>query len=650
MNLGLVMATLGLVASAHAVEPTVERQPKSEIMGGSSSNGGGGVEKESPFIPLHGLGQLMAQAKGRKYNSLLRDFVESHPNVRIQTCSGIFAKIQYPEMPAQMAEKMSIELLASPSIWEKIGFTKTPDPEKFSEEKVCSDDDLTENYGKFVMLLYSILENEKEDVSQYLINKTYEKTNQKIGVVVTSRKKDFEAVGGTLTESTWFDHESGKVYWGPLDLCEGLACWTNRNEYSYFRHEFTHLVLYRALGTKYPKEKVWHDIRFESSDKIKHFGDVTYSKLSTSPAAAFIEGIANAMENGLAFHHPHVLGRGNFMQIMGDGCYYGVGAMTVDSIGQLGAPLSSETFVSSTVDALFRKWEPQDWVREGKIQSSDHYARYIQYTSHQERMKMMIDAIFEYAPVGVRSLAIAFDKKSGSDLGLRWLREYYFYDYISNKNITQLYPYEISKDRTEVCFAKENFDKFLEPALKKEEDDVEFEAKKMVAKNVSKDSLQKDFNENPLELEPKFFAEDFQRRSLTVSNQYKLCFLNGDSLGHEANRVAEEIQVTHLVRYSQAISMIHIAQFLEQGCTAKRKTMIEYEEAMKSRERLGQLIAETEESNLDQHAKNIDQWANLKNQQREIQRDASDEVIMLLILEKADPSVVLKRLEGGKKE
>ena len=170
-----------------------------------------------------------------------------------------------------------------------------------------------------------------------------------------------EHKGGEQLTHRWFNVQDGRIYWAAKqEPCRGIACLLNRGDVALLSHELTHLLMYRALGEDYPQEEHWHDVsHWDSSDSWSD----GWMRLKTSIPAAYIEGLANAMEyRGLTAEHPYrmsLLEDINSMyrdKKLNKYCYFRPQVLRRLIKGGL---WDNETYVSTSIARLFDGFRPQ---------------------------------------------------------------------------------------------------------------------------------------------------------------------------------------------------------------------------------------------------------------------------------------------------
>ncbi len=81
---------------------------------------------------------------------------------------------------------------------------------------------------------------------------------------------------------------------------------------------------------------------------------------------------------------------------------------------------------------FFSAPEIQPWVEKGELLTE----KPTQVTESAQRMRNLVDAIEKYQPTDVFELARAYDILLKSDLGQRWIKEYFFVDLKTGENIS----------------------------------------------------------------------------------------------------------------------------------------------------------------------------------------------------------------------
>ena len=429
--------------------------------GGDAGNGGGGdVKKDDKFIPVGDIGRMLAHSKALSYMEKLDGFQKRNPDVRMVKCNEGLA---YPLLPQELKDKVAINIFIDKNPVEKF-FGAKPEIEPLSHDLLCDNKARVSAYGHLVMEL--VVMARKDVVGAHLLNKIAEKGTATF--LISDERKVIKAKGGEIEEFSWFDHDTGRIFWSNRDEPQGVALLIGRQYLSYLRHELTHLLIYRSLK-HYPKVEYWHDVSEDTRKDKYHSNSPTYDRpvqqfydqFKTSPEAAFIEGLAFALEKGTSLDCSFVLRRGNFNCLLlnrlsnrdedGEGSEYNYwdsrGIVLRD--GKLVAPIESEVYLASTLDLLLNGFESID---PKKIEEETSHEIWVFQESDRQMMMSVVDTISKYGPSNVVEFAKALDDYMKGDIGYRWLREFFFYDYKTEKNIID----EFSSFKAEDFFVTES--------------------------------------------------------------------------------------------------------------------------------------------------------------------------------------------------
>ncbi|HUP58713.1 MAG TPA: hypothetical protein VM598_14740 [Bdellovibrionota bacterium] len=392
-RIALILLALILASSSYAKE------------GGSSSNGAGGS----------GRGYLLGKSRWqsfkdwlthgdfKEYQAIVQRFAEKRPEAVLLACAGK-SDWRYPALPSRFEK--AVELSHSP-------------------EALCRKRGLLAAYGSLVMTLHWIAES--DEIGTFLLEAA-SRNSAKIRFVMSEDLNQGPEHSRDVSDNTWFDPERGAIHWSFRRDCQAKSCFGQRSNISLVRHELVHLLLWRALGARYPREAVWHDPLHQYTPRYDNVN--VWQQERTSPGAAYIEGIADAFESiGGGNFHPRLLMPGDFMnlgraQFEGKTCYWPAEAIRLkDGEFDSGGYAASETYVASSIGTIFEssKVDPSTF----SLRDDPHAWRFY----HVDRMKAFIEAVIAYAPSNPRELAVALDRQTGSDLGHRWLREFFFLDY-----------------------------------------------------------------------------------------------------------------------------------------------------------------------------------------------------------------------------
>lgn len=449
-------------------------------------NGGGGeAPQDASWIPVQGIGELLANAKPLPYLEQLRNFSESHPDLLVTKCAE--SDFAFLKLPSALERKVKFYYQDEPNFLTGFfGAKSTLEPIENDFDELCDNEALATAYGSLLLTLNQMMLS--DSIGQYLMDKILSLKNQ-ISFIVQEDQETIPAKGGSIEEFTWFDHKTGNIYWSNRSEREGFEAFLGRSDLSYLRHELTHLLIFYALDghipskSRYPKITVWHDVSEGTRKEKGGYGSILYAKFKTSEEAAFIEGLAFALEKGTFMEHPFILDMSESINSLhksqDSGTYvytsflydfWGIdtaGVMTFKD-GKYNPPIESEVYLASAIHKLFlgfRSRAKEDIER-------DDYPIYIYHSSNEENIKYAIDAVATHAPLTAQDFAKAYDAVSGSNLGYRWLREFFFHDYKTNQNIASELAYVFWGRKKTLGVPVDKLDLFFTPFM----DELEQEA------------------------------------------------------------------------------------------------------------------------------------------------------------------------------
>ncbi|MGE0762359.1 MAG: hypothetical protein AB7N80_03675 [Bdellovibrionales bacterium] len=467
--------------------------------GGNSAGGGGSNVVDQGSMTAVGIGRFLEKSAGPGPAEQLKRLIEDDKVIVQEVCpkDATWALVSLPE---SLKSYFQIQVEPKQGRWAKIIGRSKAAIEPLSIKTICESAETYASYASLVMALVDIAGRENHDGSSAaLIQSTFE-VGGPIKLVVTANRKTIPAVGGQLEESAWYEQETDQVYFGAQDVCKGLSCFGARADGSILTHEVAHSFLRRVLGDAYPKAQHWHD----ASHLGKMDEDEGYNKLlnsETSPEVAFIEAIANVMEKRhYGQNHPFILRDISLFRLNEQACYQPpqLGIDKVFARAPFAAPVASEVYVGSVLDVFLSGWRANELSEKGQLQSDSGY---VVSTLNYARQRQLIAAIMRHRPTDIESLAIAFDRVSGGDLGWRMLREYFFVDYKSSERLGSNFIASRNSSRVRIgmadtegyyCGTQEDYDKSLSAVLAKENETVVAEAKKLHASRVSSESLSRD--------------------------------------------------------------------------------------------------------------------------------------------------------------
>jgi hypothetical protein len=328
--------------------------------------------------------------------------------------------------------------------------------------KICSSPVLYEAYGSLVLALRQIeSRGQGQGIAAMLIRRTRD-LGGKIQILLSPERQSFVAVDEAIDEPAWFNSDTGMIHWSKIDGCSGFDCLLDgRGESGLLVHEVAHVFLARALGSKHPREGLFHDARHVRDSGAFRDKAILSMRSKTTEASAFIEGLASAFETNGSFMTTHPFLDSNFIQ-MTDGCYRSRSSEYAVMFRQVpfAAPLDSEVYLASSLMRLLSTLvfefdtspHPKSPQGLGRVTAK--------FAAHSDRMKALLEAIIRYRPTSAIALGQALDAQMKSDFGRRWLREYYFVDIVTGQKIgPEFSPVSVSSWGTSVCTANSEIDK-----------------------------------------------------------------------------------------------------------------------------------------------------------------------------------------------
>lgn len=423
-------------------------------IGGKIGNGGGGdvdVLGGGPWIPMGPLGEVMQSSVSLQGQEILQNLKEKFPEVEVRACANNSSRY-YPEMPKDISSLIELKMLKKPGLLASL--FKQPTIENFDIEYVCQDEGALNSYISLVESL--LLVNRSDEVSKRIIEHIVQK-QKTLKFVIGGFTVQLDGSPEAPTDFASFDHETGQIYWGEREERKGFSALFGRPSLAFLRHELVHVLLWNNYGNQYPQVDKWHDIEAlmstKTKDCVKNFGPnlvlgnfeakSCWERFETSQPAAFIEGLAFALEAGLTFEHPYVDDRDLTHLIYSkdmDAYFYfdndlpNIAAINTERLQ------TSEVFVASSIVRFFED------MKTGSLSSYKGGSQAIVHYKSPEKMMDMVDAIAKYAPKNVEELAKAYDMQTGKDIGRGWLREYYMYDYVEQRSILSDMRWVYKKD------------------------------------------------------------------------------------------------------------------------------------------------------------------------------------------------------------
>ncbi|MCB0357707.1 MAG: hypothetical protein KDD40_11895, partial [Bdellovibrionales bacterium] len=282
-------------------------------IGGKIGNGGGGdVNVKMSAVPIGHLGKLMELAVSLNDQEIVRDIKVKYTSLNVSNCEGLSKNNEkvYLEVPASISHLVHIKMLKKPEGLLGWFLNKEPQVVELDMNYVCTHPGWLSSYNDLVSTLIEI---ENEDiVGNFLLRKVNEKGGRQ-EFVVSGFQFNSETVENNTHEFTIFNHEQGVIQWGARSQKKGLSALLSRSHLSFMRHELMHALLWRVYGGSYPKISKWHDYKayFDTENCQRGFfgklpNKSCWWRFETSQAAAFIEGLAFAVEAGSSLEHPYL--------------------------------------------------------------------------------------------------------------------------------------------------------------------------------------------------------------------------------------------------------------------------------------------------------------------------------------------------------
>jgi hypothetical protein len=570
--------------------------------GGTSSNGGGGQSTDHSWI----VATPISEIRDGSFSEALDGFKKAYPAAPVHACPDDVQR-QFPTLPNSLKRHLSIHLLKK-SFWGVEG------PMSFDEDFLCTDEALLEAFGHFAMLLYDV--ESSDPVAMHLIQKATD-GRQPIPVIITNKGMSLAAKNGSLEEFTWFDPGEGRIFWAPRKTCEGMACLIKRSDGSYFKHELAHLLSWRVLGEEYPQVKQWHHgdySNWSNAHSLTTASDLLAGE--TSPNAAYIEALANAIEESFFYSHPMIKVRGDFNYLRfdpetGKSCYVFPESL-IERDGEFKAALGNEAYVSSALGALREAYRPQ------KIRDADLLLKTPSLVQSFDiiRIKAMIDAIATHAPTNIVKFAKAFDEVSGGTMGRRWLREFFFEDYETGQNTRA----EFFREGDTVC-SSSGKQGFLSPQLDLERRNQQIEAQRSYFARISRERILSDITATIAYIN--LNLRDTISKTMTLSRASEI---RADSLGkaglcHSARSVQLENKLYRQIVAASGgtahLSIVEIVDFLNSGCrgSSKSANAAELFDGIEKANGLVKRISTTQEFKGSAAEALIQGWLSLKSRQ-----------------------------------
>lgn len=460
--------------------------PSLAIAEGGNSSGGGGYNVQDTNRPQYGIGplSLVFRQPESDEQKKLTELVQKK-QASATTCPG--SPLQIAQIPKSIGQYFAVRSEGNTAI---------------TNENLCADEALLQSYTSFALAAIQLENREKNDgIGKDLVLRTGSKP---IPITIHRKRLVHKANGGDIEESTWFNKEDG-IHWASKQACAGgINCHMfARTEGSLLTHELILLLLQRKLGRKYPDNQIWHDVRFvkKSNSDMGSDRENISKKLylsKTSEGAAFVEGLANAFEARHFLEENPFLERDKSLSgVNAQSCYFNLNETarkTRFTKTPFFAPRESEVYVGSAIIQLFSGLQPSREALSGDPEIGKNLKGYLTKTVNIARMNLLLQAIDKYAPTNVEELAQAIDKTDGGDLGRRWLREFFFYDYDSKEKIGAGFTTKKDEDRVSyTCSADPDYyRKSFSYIRAQEEAKALILAKALHARNLSPAELEKD--------------------------------------------------------------------------------------------------------------------------------------------------------------
>ena len=305
------------------------------------------------------------------------------------------------------------------------------------DSKICNSPNYYDAYGAFILALREIESRRPwQGIARTLIRRTRD-LGGKIQILLSSEAQSFLGVGELIEEPAWFNSATGMIHWGKTQDCSGFGCLIDsRGQGGLLVHEVTHMFLSRALGDRHPREGLFHDARHVRESGVYRNKAILSMRSKTSVSSAFIEGLASAFEFDGSFNRTHPFLDANIIQMV-DGCYRSNSTEYAVMFRQVpfSAPRDSEVYVASSLMKMFSTWFTDVDMYPTATGPRGLGLGPTILSAHSGRMTAMLEAIIRYRPTSVLALAQALDRQMNSDVGRRWLREYFFIDSVTGQRI-----------------------------------------------------------------------------------------------------------------------------------------------------------------------------------------------------------------------
>lgn len=637
------LAALGLITSSLGYSQ--------EIRGGNSAGGSGsnlvdnhpvnysgnfGSGPAHSFTPS-GFGLLLMNSKGLSIRErLLKQITEQ--KIAVTFCQSGEAKDEaIVPLPEEYQQFFALQMEPEQN-WLGQFFSPNPKLLPVTSETICASEGSYLAYANFVFTLWDLKSFAANDGShRYLFSKTVH-LGGPIRLVLTSRRKQLLAVGGTIEESAWHEPTNDKIYFGKQNVCHAFNCFGHRGETNVLVHEVAHSFLLRVLKDKYPRAEHWHDIR-HMGQKGKDDGLGKLLNSQTTPLVSLIEALANVFEKRHYLHnHPFIERDMSAQGLQENNCYtpMALAAAKIFSTTPFTALEDNEVYVGSVLNTFLSQPTSSSDLKKDKL---DPAQIYIQESVSVKRQRELIDAIASYKPTTLTQLAQAFDKISEGDWGWRMLREYFYQDYRTNEKLGSEFR-KIAEEKRDFrivgvdwsdfryCGPEDIYAKSLTAVLKNERAKAIQDAKSFHATLISSSGLEADI-EKELNLTI-VHVDETQARSMPVqefADKHAYLISAGICRALYEERSAEEQAAGQPVEnkiYQRIEKMGHLTVIAEIYSTFSAQCRSQASDAdvmpLEVLTRLNELASQAKvlqansvpESNREMHFKRVQDWLEIK--------------------------------------
>lgn len=431
---------------------------KTQLAGGTSSNGGGDLanlvlpdEMNDREKYWSSIGEKINYFWTQK-NFTLKMKKEIEKSVYINKCYND-SNLSYPSMPHQY-EKM---------------FKLTIENQKATDlvMGLCSSSIYNEIYWYFVYNILNLrgLNEGMSGFASYLIERVYDKFGP-IPIVLVKEPLKITYGNYESAESTWVDQSEKNIKWTQNTF--NKKSWGENAKL--LIHEIVNWVQINNLGNLYPQASRWHNMRFVE-------GKLHYS--DTTKETAFLEGVANVLARRSIYKE--AFNAGALFQIDDDLCYSNYFLYEGESI----KPIKNELYVGGAINALLFQNNFE------KIVSFDDAIRNfpVTYSYSFEAYKEIVDITLNEKVISVEELAKNLDRRQKSNKALKWLREFFAWDYKAQRSTNSLFTLVEKNNKKYLCTKSENKNLFLFPEIFDERELLLDKHFMQLMKMITKDEL-----------------------------------------------------------------------------------------------------------------------------------------------------------------